>query len=55
MRPALAIVIISGRVEPGFGRIAADARFLSKPFRPALLVRMVRELIAGTGQELAFP
>ena len=55
MRPELAIVIISGRVEPGFGRIAPDARFLSKPFRPVRLVSMVRELIAGTGQDLAFP
>jgi hypothetical protein len=46
MRPELAIVIISGRVQPGFDCVAPDARFLSKPFRPMLLVSMVRELIA---------
>ena len=48
MRPDLAIVIISGRVQPGSGRVAPDARFLAKPFRPMLLVSMVRELLAET-------
>jgi DNA-binding NtrC family response regulator len=46
LRPELAIVIISGRVQPGVDAVAPDARFLAKPFRPMRLASMVRELIA---------
>jgi CheY-like chemotaxis protein len=46
LRPELAIVIISGRVQPGIDAVAPDARFLAKPFRPMRLATMVRELIA---------
>ena len=47
MRPQLAIIVVSGRVQPGFGREAPDARFVSKPFNPVRLAGLVRELISA--------
>ena len=49
MRPELAIVVVSGRMQPRFGREAPDARFVSKPFSPIRLAGLVRELISEQG------
>jgi CheY-like chemotaxis protein len=46
MRPELPIIVMSGRMQPGFGREAPDARFVSKPFSPTRLAGLVRELIS---------
>ena len=46
MRPELPIIVTSGRMQPGFGREAPDARFVSKPFSPTRLAGLVRELIS---------
>ena len=47
MRPELPIIVMSGRMQPGFGgREPPDARFVSKPFSPTRLAGLVRELIS---------
>ena len=46
MRPELPIIVMSGRMQSGFGREAPDARFVSKPFSPTRLAGLVRELIS---------
>lgn len=46
MRPELAIIVMSGRMQSPFGREAPDARFVSKPFSPTRLAGLVRELIS---------
>jgi CheY-like chemotaxis protein len=46
MRPELAIIVMSGRMQSAFGREAPDARFVSKPFSPTRLAGLVRELIS---------
>jgi two-component system, response regulator PdtaR len=47
LRPELAIIVVSGRMQPGFGSEAPDALFVSKPFSPTRLVGLVRELISA--------
>ncbi|GJD56334.1 response regulator [Methylobacterium dankookense] len=45
--PGCAIVVVSGRAAPGPGNMARDARYLSKPYCGAEVVRIVENLLAA--------
>jgi CheY-like chemotaxis protein len=43
--PEIAIIIVSGRVEPTPGTLGQDVQFLAKPFSPIRLASMVSALL----------
>jgi two-component system, response regulator PdtaR len=47
MRPELAVVIVSGRLRPGFTATAPQARFLSKPYRISALTTVIGDLLSS--------
>lgn len=46
--PTCAIVVVSGRVQPGNDEMVSGAQFVAKPYQGETVVNMVREMI-GTG------
>jgi two-component system, response regulator PdtaR len=48
-RPALKVIIVSGRAAPDRAKDAADA-FLAKPYDPQDIVRAIASLLAGRPQ-----
>jgi DNA-binding NtrC family response regulator len=44
--PAIPVIIISGASHPDEGDVPSGARFIAKPFSPALLIREARQLLA---------
>jgi CheY-like chemotaxis protein len=45
--PEITIIVCSGAMKPEPGDLPPNARFLDKPYSPALVQRVVRELRAG--------
>ena len=43
MCPHVMVIVVSGGVRPGFSGLAPDARFVPKPHRADLIVRMIPE------------
>jgi hypothetical protein len=41
------VIVVSGGVRSGFSGTAPDARFVSKPYTPRLIIHMIREMTAG--------
>ena len=47
MYPQLLVIVVSGGVRSGFSGTAPDARFVSKPYTPRLIIHMIREMTSG--------
>lgn len=47
VRPHCAVVVVSGRGEPGVSQLGNDIRFVPKPYRAEAVVRLVREMLAA--------
>lgn len=44
-RPDLKVLVGSGVVRPGLDELPSDSRFLPKPYRPAMVVETLREML----------
>jgi two-component system, response regulator PdtaR len=44
--PEVGVIVISGQADPGPSDLPSHATFLRKPFRPAALIKTVREVMA---------
>ena len=44
MYPQVVVIVVSGGVRSGFSGTAPDARFVSKPYTPRLIIHMIREM-----------
>jgi len=42
--PGITIIVCSGKAKPGHGDLPPKARFIDKPYSPALVHQVVREL-----------
>jgi two-component system, response regulator PdtaR len=45
--PVVGVIVISGQTDPGPSDLPSHATFLRKPFRPAALIKALREAIAA--------
>lgn len=43
--PVVGVIVISGQANPGPGDLPAHATFLRKPFRPAALIKTLRDVM----------
>jgi len=43
--PEIGVLIVSGNVAPAPGEMPEGGRFVSKPYRPATLVRCIRDML----------
>jgi CheY-like chemotaxis protein len=43
MFPHVMVIVVSGGVRPGFSGLAPDARFVPKPYKADLIIRMIHE------------
>ena len=43
MFPPVMVIVVSGGVRPGFSGLAPDARFVPKPYKADLIIRMIHE------------
>ncbi len=43
MFPHVMVIVVSGGVRPGFSGLAPDARFVPKPYRADMIIRMIHE------------
>jgi hypothetical protein len=47
MYPQVVVIVVSGGVRSGCSGTAPDARFVSKPYTPRLIIHMICEMTAG--------
>ncbi|WP_336492481.1 response regulator [Methylobacterium nigriterrae] len=43
--PAIAIIVTSGKMRPAPGDLPVGARFISKPYRPSVLIREIESML----------
>lgn len=50
--PGIKVIVTSGRTQPGRGDLPKGMPFLSKPYAPSALIRMVKEALGEEGKSI---